>query len=95
MKIYSMFENTFFDETNIVSPTMQWQTQTNYYRGKFCGTDLAADWRFKAVPKKREQAKFIGFANESFMKLRIPRKLKKQISKWQSTSKEAKESTIK
>lgn len=66
MELYSAFENTFFDATNVVSPVMKWQTQVHYFKGDLSDVDVTKDWRFCVVPKKRQQAIFLGLVMKEF-----------------------------
>lgn len=60
---WSKFETTFFDTQNIVSPERKWQTEIRYYKGDLSSVDVSTDWRFKEVPGKRKESKFLGLVD--------------------------------
>lgn len=54
--IWSEFEVEHYKENH-------WEKSSCYYLGDLSHVDLATDWRFKEVPDKRKQAKFMGLTD--------------------------------
>lgn len=51
-ELWSEFERELFDG-------FVWKTEIVYYKGDLSKVDLKNDWRFKEVPKRRKEMKFL------------------------------------
>jgi len=61
--MWSVFENEFKAR---VDDKYQWVKELNFYMGDMSDEDLTNDYRFREVPGKRKQLRFLGTAETEF-----------------------------
>ena len=61
--MWSVFENEFKTK---VDDKYQWVKKLNFYYGDLSEENLTNDWRFKEVPERRKQVKFLGTVETEF-----------------------------